>query len=97
MGGTQLPADPQPECRNPTPITRRTPHQEHAGRAAYVGFDRIEVTMAGRTGSFVIRHHASMHARGGDASLDIVAGSGIGDLAGMVKSRAVVDEGWVTT
>lgn len=57
--------------------------------AAYVGFDRLEVTVGGRTGAFVIRHNASMHAGGGDASWDIVPGSGTGDLVGIHGTASV--------
>jgi hypothetical protein len=57
--------------------------------AAYVGFDRLEVTVGGRTGSFVIRHNALMHAGGGDATWDIVPGSGTGELAGIIGTSKV--------
>ena len=60
--------------------------------AAYVGFDRLEVTVGGRTGAFVIRHNASMHAGGGDATWDIVAGSGTGGLAGISGTSTVAQD-----
>ncbi len=65
------------------------------GSAAYVGFDRPEVTVHGRTGAFVIRHSALMHAGGGDATWDIVPGSGTGELTGITGTSAVAkdDEG----
>lgn len=58
--------------------------------AAYVGFDRLEVTVDGRRGAFVIRHDASMHAGGGDATWDIVPGSGTGELAS-IRGTSRVD------
>ena len=57
--------------------------------AAYVGFDRLDVTVDGRRGSFVIRHSALMHAGGGDAAWDIVPGSGTGDLVGIRGTSTV--------
>lgn len=60
--------------------------------AAYVGFDRLEVTVGGRTGSFVIRHNASMHRGGGDATWDIVAGSGTGGLVGIAGTSTVAQD-----
>jgi len=60
--------------------------------AAYVGFDRLEVTVGGRRGSFVIRHNASMHAGGGDAAWDIVPGSGTGELSGIRGTSTVAKD-----
>ena len=57
--------------------------------AAYVGFDRLDVRVDGRRGSFVVRHDALMHAGGGDAAWDIVPGSGTGDLAGISGTSTV--------
>ena len=57
--------------------------------AAYVGFDRLDVTVDGRRGSFVIRHNALMYAGGGDAAWDIVPGSGTGELTGIRGTSTV--------
>lgn len=51
--------------------------------AAYVGFDRLEVEIDGRAGSFVVRHDAAMFPGGGDARWDVVPGSGTGGLTGI--------------
>ncbi len=57
--------------------------------AAYVGFDRLDVTVGGRSGTFVVRHSASMHSGGGDQTWDIVPGSGTGALVGIRGTSTV--------
>lgn len=54
------------------------------GGAAYVGIERVAAEIDGRKGTFVLRHSASMTADGGgDMRVDVVPGSGTGDLAGL--------------
>lgn len=55
-----------------------------AGSAAYVGFDRIEATIRGRSGAFVLHHNAMGNARGeGIGSWTVLDDSGTGELAGL--------------
>jgi hypothetical protein len=61
--------------------------------ASYVAQERITGTLAGRTGSFVLEHGASM---GEDAKTvqwaRVVAGSGSGQLAGLTGTGSVAHE-----
>lgn len=60
------------------------------GSAAYVGFERIEGTLQGRAGSFVL-HHSATGARGAQsASWTIVPDSGAGELA-RISGEARID------
>jgi len=47
------------------------------------GFERIEGTVDGRKGSFVIRHDVSYGADGVHGTFRVVEGSGTGELAGL--------------
>jgi hypothetical protein len=54
------------------------------GGAAYVGMERVAGEIDGRKGTFVLRHSAAMTPDGGgDMRVDVVPGSGTGDLAGL--------------
>lgn len=53
------------------------------GSAAYVGFERIAATLAGRAGSFVLHHSATMAPGAQSASWTIVPDSGTGELRGL--------------
>jgi hypothetical protein len=56
----------------------------HAGdTAAYLGFEQISATLAGRTGTFVLHHDAWHGGGGGGAAWTVLAGAGTGDLAGL--------------
>ena len=52
-----------------------------AGSMAYCGFERLTVTIDGRSGTFVIHHDATHYEGGGDASWKVMVGSGTGDFA----------------
>lgn len=52
-----------------------------SGSAAYVGMEVLDVTIDDRAGTFVLKHDAVAAPEGGEASWDIVPGSGTGDLA----------------
>ncbi|SBT38527.1 DUF3224 domain-containing protein [Micromonospora auratinigra] len=52
--------------------------------AAYGGFERFTGTLAGRRGSFVLRHEATAHAEEGSSlSWTVVPDSGTGELRGL--------------
>lgn len=55
---------------------------------AYVGFERLDVAVQGRKGTFVLHHSAS------DAgmSLTVLTGSGTGELAGINGTAAITQD-----
>jgi hypothetical protein len=53
------------------------------GSAAYVGFERIEGKVGGRSGSFVLHHNATGARGAQSASWTIMPDSGTGELAGI--------------
>src|SRR4051794_38883845 len=60
--------------------------------AAYVGFERIEGKLNGRTGSFIL-HHNAVSARGEQsATWTIMADSGTGELQGISGAAQIVIE-----
>lgn len=59
------------------------------GSAAYVGIERVAAEVDGRKGTFVLRHTAVGSAEGGSMSVDVVPGSGTGDLAGLTGSLTI--------
>ncbi len=60
------------------------------GGMAYSGFERFDVSVSGRKGSFVLLHHATMSASGGEASWTILDGSGTGELDGISGTGEIV-------
>jgi Protein of unknown function (DUF3224) len=60
------------------------------GSAAYVGIERVTAAIDGRKGTFVLRHSAVGGADGsGDFRVDVVPGSGTGELAGLRGELAI--------
>ncbi|MBL8715585.1 MAG: DUF3224 domain-containing protein [Myxococcales bacterium] len=51
--------------------------------AAYVALERIDGTLEGRAGSFVVTHLARASKEAKTLSIEIVAGTGTGDLVGI--------------
>ncbi|GAA1245966.1 hypothetical protein GCM10009609_06750 [Pseudonocardia aurantiaca] len=61
------------------------------GSAAYVGIERVTAAIDRRKGTFVLRHSAVGGADGGgDFRVDVVPGSGTGELAGLRGELAIV-------
>ncbi|WP_027942232.1 DUF3224 domain-containing protein [Amycolatopsis taiwanensis] len=58
------------------------PGEGHTDQKA-PGFERIEGTVEGRKGSFVLRHEVGYGAEGVQGTFIVVPGSGTGDLAGI--------------
>ncbi|MGY0232952.1 DUF3224 domain-containing protein [Longispora urticae] len=56
---------------------------DDGGPSIYVGIERIEGTLHGRAGSFVLLHSATHHESGGLAEWVIAPGSGTGELTGI--------------
>lgn len=57
--------------------------------AAYVALERIEGTLAGRQGSFVVTHKAFQSPSEKNLLVEIVPGTGTGELAGISGSIAI--------
>ncbi len=53
------------------------------GTARFVGLSTVTGTVAGRTGTFVLRHTGRYDAEGLHTDFTVVAGSGTGELAGI--------------
>ena len=51
------------------------------GTASFVGLERMKATIAGRAGSFVVRHVGRFEDGAARAQLTIIDGSGSGELA----------------
>jgi hypothetical protein len=62
------------------------PHES----SAYVGFERIEGSLHGRQGSFVLHHSASADGGKQTASWTIVPDSGTGELAGIQGAARIL-------
>jgi len=59
------------------------------GTAAYVGIERMDVTLDGRKGTFVLTHVAQGDATGGSMTVTVVPGSGTGDLTGLTGAMQI--------
>jgi len=51
------------------------------GSVAYCGFERLSVTIGGKSGTFILHHDATHFEGGGSASWTVMVSSGSGDLA----------------
>lgn len=64
-----------------------------AGSAGYVAIERVEGTLGGRKGSFVLQHSGSMAHGSQSLSIAVVPDSGTGELAGISGTLAIEIEG----
>lgn len=62
---------------------------ENSGPAVYVGIERFDCTVHGRTGTFLLTHTALMPDPGARTRWEIVQGSGSGDLQGIAGSGEI--------
>lgn len=53
------------------------------GSASFVGIERVNATVAGRTGTFVMQHVGTFANGSATAELSVVAGCGTGGLVGV--------------
>lgn len=53
------------------------------GSAGYVAIEKVSGTLAGRTGTFVLQHHATMDRGTPHLNIDVVPDSGTGQLTGI--------------
>ncbi|MEO6214077.1 MAG: DUF3224 domain-containing protein [Vicinamibacterales bacterium] len=63
---------------------------ENDGASVYVGIERFECAIHGRTGTFLLTHAATHHASGGGAAWQIVSGSGTGELQGITGDGQIL-------
>ena len=64
-----------------------------AGSAGYVAIERVEGTLGGRMGSFVLQHSGSMAGGSQSLAISVVPDSGTGELAGIAGSLKIEIEG----
>lgn len=62
---------------------------EATGAAAYVAIERVTGSLHGRTGSFVLTHRGTMTSDEQRLTVEVVPGSGTGELAGLTGSMAI--------
>ena len=60
-----------------------------SGHAGYVAIERVVGTLDGRKGSFVLQHLATMDANGPQMTVQIVPGSGTGELQGITGTLVI--------
>jgi hypothetical protein len=64
------------------------------GSAAYVALERVDATLAGRKGTFVLQHSAFMTRGAPHLTITVVPDSGTGDLVGIAGTMAIrIEEG----
>ena len=54
-----------------------------SGVASFSGFEKVDGSLGGRRGSFVLRHTGSYDGEKATAEYEVVPGSGTGELAGL--------------
>ena len=54
-----------------------------SGAASFAGYERVEGSLGGRSGSFVLRHTGSYDGGEARAEYEVVPGSGTGELVGL--------------
>lgn len=67
-------------------LTAMTPVQ---GSAGYVAIEQVTGTLAGKQGSFVLQHFGTMQGEDSFLLLEVVPGSGTGELAGLFGKMAI--------
>ena len=61
-------------------------NDQHKSSAIYIGFMRFVGTLQGKEGSFVIEDHDTFDNGAANSTLQIIAGSGMGELKGIQGS-----------
>ena len=59
------------------------------GWGVYVAMEKVEGTLEGRAGSFVLYHHGTMNAGGQELTVTVAPGSGTGELEGLAGRMAI--------
>ena len=60
------------------------------GSAGYVAIETVSGKLAGKSGSFVLQHFATMDASGRDMIVKITPGSGTGELKGISGTFTII-------
>lgn len=60
------------------------------GSAGYVAIERVTGSLAGRTGSFILQHHATMDRGAPHLSIVVVPDSGSGALTGLTGTMNII-------
>jgi hypothetical protein len=64
------------------------------GSAGYVAIEQVSGTLSGRKGGFVLQHFGTMNKGQDHLVLEVVPGSGTGQLAGLAGKMAInIDDG----
>ncbi|HUB17566.1 MAG TPA: DUF3224 domain-containing protein [Acidobacteriaceae bacterium] len=64
------------------------------GSGGYVAMERVSGTLAGRSGSFVLQHDATMNRGAAEMTITVVPDSGTGELTGITGSMTIsIEEG----
>lgn len=63
------------------------------GSGGYVALERVTGKLGGRTGSFVLQHHATMDHGKPELRIIVVPGSGTDELAGLTGTMGIRIEG----
>jgi hypothetical protein len=66
--------------------------QAQEGSAAYVAFERLDVRVQGRAGTFVLQHSASGTRDERSGTWTVVPDSGTGELRGLRGTARIVNE-----
>lgn len=61
------------------------------GSAGYVAIERVEGTLNGRKGSFVLQHTGTMNRGAPSLSITVVPDSGTGDLVGLTGDFKIIN------
>ena len=59
------------------------------GWGVYVAMEKVEGSLEGRVGTFVLYHHGTMNAAGQELTVTVAPGSGAGELAGLSGRMAI--------
>jgi hypothetical protein len=59
------------------------------GSAGYVAIEQVNGSLKGKTGSFVLQHFGIMDQGENRLILEVVPGSGVGELAGLAGKMAI--------
>jgi hypothetical protein len=64
--------------------------EPRAGAAGYVAIEAVTGRLAGKSGSFVLQHFATMEASGREMTVKVAPGSGTGQLKGITGTFNII-------
>jgi hypothetical protein len=65
---------------------------EVKGSAGYVAIEKVDGTLAGKKGSFVLQHTGTMNRSTPSLSVTVVPDSGVGELVGLTGEFKIINE-----